>query len=90
MEMKTETVKKLVRSIVYFAFLGAIITLSGIIYATYLFIINDTFATTPLYVFALFYGYLFGALGILLWYINNEDLLVKKAIERKIRKRRAA
>jgi len=81
--MKTETAKKLVKCMVCF-FCFAIVTIA----LKTLYIIDSVPTTEPpLYGFVLLFGYLFGLLGLLLWY---RELLGKEVTERQLPKRRTA
>ena len=84
--METKTVKKKVNRLLGFAYIGVVITLFEIVGATYMFAINDSFAKIPLYELIFFYGYLFGLLGLLVWFVSHRDYLERKAGEYQLQK----
>lgn len=83
--MKREKVKKVVGYAVGLAYVGVVLVVCTLLYATYLFSTQGLFSNTPLYAFVLFYGYLLGALALMLWCIKNQDSLMKKALQKEKR-----
>ena len=71
--------------VVGLAYVGVVLIVCTLLYATYLFSTQGLFSNTPLYAFVLYYGYLLGGLALMLWCIKNQDSLMKKALQKEKR-----
>ena len=84
--MVTKKVKKTVNRLLYFAYIGVVVTIFELICVTCIFSISGSFALIPLYELVFFYGYSFGLLALLIWFVSHREYLERKAEEHQLQK----